>query len=96
MKHPNMPLPPVKNTRCAAFEEYKEVTETVPLDFSKDNATWVVSKRSGATGELGAEAIKLSNFILCSGCVSKEFRIVVANMDNWVSNSPPHGLLNVL
>ena len=49
------------NPRCKAFEEYEEVPETVPLDFTEDDVTWVASNRSGAAGALGAEAIELRN-----------------------------------
>ena len=31
-KHPDMRVPPMENPTCAAFEEYKEVPETVPID----------------------------------------------------------------
>ena len=51
--------PPVKNPMCAAFENYEEVPKTVPLDFTKDDVTWVASKLSRAAGALGAEAIEL-------------------------------------
>ena len=30
-KHPDMCVPPVENPMCAAFKEYEEVPETVPL-----------------------------------------------------------------
>ena len=60
-KHPDMRVPPVENPTCAAFEEYEEVPETVPLDLSDNNVTWVSSKLSGAAGALGAEAIELRN-----------------------------------
>ena len=33
-KHPDMCVSPVENPTCAAFEEYREVPETVPLDFT--------------------------------------------------------------
>ena len=55
---------------CAAFEEYKEVPETVTLDFKEDDMTWVASKISGAVGDLGAEVIELRNWLLCFGCMS--------------------------
>ena len=48
---------PVENPTCVAFEEYKEVLETVPHDFLEDNVTWVASKLSDAAWALGAEAI---------------------------------------
>ena len=56
-----MRVPPVENPGCAAFEDYKEVPETVPLKFTEDNIMWVASNLSGATGALGAEAIELHN-----------------------------------
>ena len=40
-KHPDMRVPPVENTVCAAFEEYADVPKTVPLDFTEDDVTWV-------------------------------------------------------
>ena len=43
-KHLDMRVLPVENPACAAFEEYKEVPETVPLDFMEDDVTWVTSK----------------------------------------------------
>ena len=32
---------------CAAFEEYKGVPETVPLDISENDFMWVAYKLSG-------------------------------------------------
>ena len=40
-KHPDMCVPPVENPTSAAFEEYEEMPETVPLDFTEDYLTWV-------------------------------------------------------
>ena len=48
---------PVYNRTCADLEEYEEVPETVPLDFTEDDVTWVTLKISGAAGALGVEAI---------------------------------------
>ena len=36
-KHTNMHGPPVVNPTCVPFEEYKEMPETVPLNFSEDD-----------------------------------------------------------
>ena len=33
-KHPDLRVPPVENPMCAALENYGEVPETVPLDFT--------------------------------------------------------------
>ena len=49
-----MCVPPVENPACAAFEEYGDVPETVPLNFTEDDVTWLASKLSGAAGALGA------------------------------------------
>ena len=57
--HTYPPPPPMENTTCAAFEEYKEVPETVPVNFTEDDVMWVASKLSGAAGVLGVEAIEL-------------------------------------
>ena len=51
-KHPGMRVPPVENPTCVAFEVYEEVPETVPLDFTEYDVTWVASKLSGAAGAL--------------------------------------------
>ena len=47
-KHPDMRVPPVETPTYTAFEEYGEVPETVPLDYSEDYVTWVASNISGA------------------------------------------------
>ena len=87
--HPDMRVPPVENPTCAAFEEYEDVPEIVPLDFTEDDVTWVASKLSGAAGALGAEAMELRNWLLCFGCASKEFIVVVASLEDWMDNSSP-------
>ena len=56
-----MRVHPVENPMFTAFKEYAEIRETVTLDFSEYNVTWVASKLSGAADALGAEAIELSN-----------------------------------
>ena len=58
----------------------EELVETVPLDFTEDDVSWVASKLSGAAGALGAEAIDLHNWLLCFGCASEELRVVVASL----------------
>ena len=79
----------MENPACAAFEEYEDVPETVLLDFTEDDVTWVASKLSGAAGALVAEAMKLRNRLLRFGCVSEEFRVVVASLADWMANSSP-------
>ena len=83
--------PPRKNTVCAAFEKYGEVTETVSLDFTEYDVTWAASKLSGAAGALGAEAMELRNWLLRFGCVSEELRVVNARLEDWMANPPPPG-----
>ena len=56
--------PPVENSTCAAFKEYEEVPETVPLDFLEDDVKWVAFKLSGAAGALWEEVIEMRNWIL--------------------------------
>ena len=84
-----MYVTPLENSKCTAFEEYEEVPEMVPLDFSEDDVTWVTSKLSGADGALVPEAIKLRNYLLSFGCASEVFRAVVANLDYWIATPPP-------
>ena len=62
-----MRVPFVENPASASFKKYEEVPETVPLDFTEDDVTWVASKLSGAAGALGEEAIELRNWILFFG-----------------------------
>ena len=38
---------------------------------------------------MGEEAVELRNSLLRFGCVSEEFRVVVASLDDWMTNSPP-------
>ena len=55
---------------------------------------WVASKLLGAAGALGAEAIKLMNWLLHFGCALEEFRVIVANLEDWMDNfCPPLGYL---
>ena len=51
-----MCVPPVENSTCAAFEEYEEVPETVPLDFLEEYFTWVASKLSIASTPIAPAA----------------------------------------
>ena len=63
--------------------------ETVLLDFTEDDVTWVASNLSGAASALGADGMKLRNWLLRFGCASEELRVVVASLDDWMSNSSP-------
>ena len=56
-----MHVPHMENFMCTAFDEYKEVLETVPHHFSKGDVTWVTSKLSDAAGALRTKAIELIN-----------------------------------
>ena len=86
---PRHACPPVETPTCAAFEEYGEVTETVPLEFTEDDVMWVASKLSGAARAIGAEAIELRNWLLRFRCASKELRVVVSSLADLMSNSHP-------
>ena len=76
----------MENPACAAFKEYGDVPETVALEFTEDNVTWVASKISGAAGTLGVEAIELVNWTLRFGCALEKLRVVVARLDDWMAN----------
>ena len=43
---------------------------------------WVEFKLSGAAVAMGAEAIELRNWLLRFGCVSEDFRVVVADLSD--------------
>ena len=79
----------MKSTTCEALDEYGKVPKTVPLDFTRDDITWVASKLSGAAGALGAEVIELRNWILCFGCASEELMVVVARLADLMPPPPP-------
>ena len=87
-----MRVTPVENPTCTAFEEYGEVPEAVPLEFTEDGVMWVASKLSGAAGALVQEAIELCNWILRFRCLSEELRVVVARLPEWMA-TPPHPTL---
>ena len=38
-KHPNKHFTPTENLACAAFKEYEEIPETVPLNLLEDDVT---------------------------------------------------------
>ena len=61
---------PLGKPVCAAFEEYKDVPKTAPLDFTEDDITWVASNLSSAAVAMGAEVIELRNWLIRFGCVS--------------------------
>ena len=63
-KHPNTRVPPVENTTCTDFDKYEDVSKTVPLYFTEDDVTWVVSNHSGATGELRDVVTELRNWLM--------------------------------
>ena len=84
-----MRVPLIENPTCVAFEEYEDVPETVPLDFTEDDVTWVASNISGAAGALGTEATELRNWLLCFGCASEELIVVVASLSDCMANSSP-------
>ena len=90
-KHRDINVPPVENPTCTAFEEYGEVPETAPLNFTEDDVTWVTSKLSVVAGALGVEAIEPRNWFLHFRCVSEELRVVVASLTDWMDNPPPPG-----
>ena len=81
--------PPVENPTCASFKEYEKVPELVALGFTKDDITWVVSKLSGTTGALGADAIELISWLLQFWCASEELTVVVSRLSEWMANSSP-------
>ena len=84
-----MHFPPVENSTCTAFKEYEDVPETIPLNFTEGDVTWVASKFSGAAGVLGGEAIDMHNWLLHFGCALEELRFVVARLDDWMAKSSP-------
>ena len=49
----------------------------------------VLSKLSDAAGAYGSEAIEMRNWLIHFGCATKELRVDVANLDDWMANPPP-------
>ena len=89
MNHLDMRVSFMENLMCKAFKEYEDVPKAVPLNFTEDDVMWFASKLSGTADALGAEAIKLHNWLLCFGCASEELRVVVSRMADWMDNSSP-------
>ena len=48
---------------------------------------WVSSKILGDAGAMKSKAFELCNWLICFVCASKELRVVVADMDDWMVNS---------
>ena len=69
---------------CTAFREYEDIPETY-------DGTWVASNISGSSGDIEDEAVEMRNWIVHFRCTSKELRAVVANLAEWLANSPPLG-----
>ena len=61
--------------------------ETVPLDLTEDDMTWVASKLSSAAGGLVEEAIEIRNWPLRFGCASEELIVVVDRLPYCMANS---------
>ena len=57
----------------------------VPHEFLEDDVTCMVLKLSNASGELGYEAIELNTWLMRFVCVTKEMRVVVGDLTNWLS-----------
>ena len=78
----------MENPTCSAFDKYKDVPKTVPLNFKEDDVTRVTSNLSGAANSLGAEAIEMRNWLLRFGCASEYLRVVVVRLSDWMANYP--------
>ena len=61
----------------------------MPLDFLEDDFIWIASKLSGTTGAQGAEAVDMRNWLLRFRYALEEFRVVVADLADWMVNPPP-------
>ena len=61
----------------------------MPLDFSEEVITWVALELSGSSGALGAEALKLKNWLLRFGCVSEELWVEVSGLVGFLGKYPP-------
>ena len=59
-----MRVSPTVDPRCYAFEEYKELPETVDIDFLEGEFIWKSLKFSNDSGEMGVEAIELNQWLL--------------------------------
>ena len=84
-----MRVPPVENPTCAAFGDYKDVPQTVPLNFIEDDVMWVSSNLSGTSGTLGVETIELINWIIQFGCASEQLKVYVTKMADCTPPPPP-------
>ena len=78
--------PPLGEPVCNLFEEYVEVLEMVPLEFSEGDVTWVASKLSGVAGDLRSEVIEIRNWLIHFGCMLEEVKVVIINLDDLMAN----------
>ena len=88
-KHPHLRVPDLSDPECSAFEEYPELPEAIPMDFSEDDVTWVASKLSGSAGAAGPEAVEFRNWLLRFGAGSEALRVEMAEWANWLANTSP-------
>ena len=65
--HPEMMVPDRTDGENAAFEEYEELFETVPVDCDAEMMEEVASTLRGGAGPSGVDAIAMKNWLLRHG-----------------------------
>ena len=61
----------------------------VLVDITDDVVSAVAGRLSGGAGPGGADLISLQHWLLRFGAVSKELRLIVAEVGEWLSNGQP-------
>ncbi len=69
---------------------YEEFLDVVPLNFSEEVVTWVVSKLTGSAGVAGSDVVQFRNWILCSGKSLEALQVEPVEWANWLANGSPH------
>ena len=88
-KHPEMMMPDISQEDFAAFEEYEELLESVPVDCDQGMVEEVASRLRGGAGPSSVDALALKNWLLRHGRASQILREELATWTEWLCNTAP-------
>eukprot|EP00957_Ditylum_brightwellii_P167713 12767712-Ditylum_brightwellii.AAC.1 len=88
-KHPDTRVPDVENPKCTAFEDYAEVPEVIPLDFTAGSVAFMANKLQGSAGPMGQEAVAVKDWFLQFGKAPEELREEMVSLADWLANESP-------
>ena len=88
-KHPDMMVPDLSDDGMAAFEEYAELFESLPVDCDAEVVEEVAAKLRGGAGPSSVDAIALKGWLLRHGRASQVLREEMAEWTEWLCNDSP-------